>query len=69
MRLATGAAGLTAIIGAVKLWTLNTINDWASTSIVVSAGLGLIVVALVVVLWSHNRQRRRVTDMRDSALW
>ena len=69
MRLVTGAAGLAATIGAVKLWTLNKINDWASTAIVVSAGLGLIVVALVVVVWLHNRQRRRVTDMRDSALW
>ena len=45
------------------------IFDWTSTGVIVSAALGLIVVVLVLGVWLRNRQRRRMTDMRDSALW
>ena len=69
MRLATGAVVLAVMLGAVKLWPFNTISDWASTTIIVSAGFGLILIASIVGIWLRNRQRRRLTDMRDSALW
>ena len=69
MRLAISAVGLAAMLGAFIQWPFNTINDWASTAMMVSAGLGLIVVASIVGIWWRNRQRRRESSMRDSALW
>lgn len=69
MKLITGVVGLTIMVAVLKLWTSNTIKDGASTVVMVGAGLGLIVVAWVVVVMLRNRQRRRLMDTRDSALW
>lgn len=69
MPLATCAVALAAIFGALKLWPFNTLSGWASTAVIVAAGFGLIVVVFVLGVWLRNRQRRRLTDMRDSALW
>jgi Tfp pilus assembly protein PilW len=69
MRLAIGIIVLAAALGAVKLWTTGATSGWVSTEVMVGAGLGVIVVAWVVGVWLRNRQRRRLIDMRDSALW
>lgn len=69
IRLATCAVVLAAIFGAVKLWPFNTLSGWASTAVIVAAGFSLIVAVFVLGVWLRNRQRRRLTDMRDSALW
>jgi hypothetical protein len=69
MKLASSAIALAALFGAVKLWTNIKLSDWASPDFMVGAGLGLIVLVLIAVVWLRNRQRRRLTDMRDSALW
>lgn len=69
MRVATGIIVLAAALGAVKLWTSGTSSGWVSTGVMVGAGLGLTMVAWIVGIWLRNRQRRRLMDARDSALW
>ncbi len=69
MRLATAIIVLAAALGAVELWLSGVTSGWVSTGIMVAAGIGVIVVAWVVGAWWRNRQRRRLMDMRDSALW
>ena len=66
MRLATGIIVLAATLGAMKLWTSGATIGWAA---MVGAGLDVIVVAWAARAWLRNRQRRRLRDMRDSALW
>jgi len=69
MRLATGIIVLATALGTLKLWTSGATSGWVSTGVMVGAGLGVIVVAWVLGVWLRNRQRRRLMDMRDSALW
>ena len=69
MRVATGIIVLTAMLGAVKLWTSGATGAWVSTGVTVGAGLGVIVVAWLVGVRLRNRQRRRLMDMQGSALW
>jgi len=69
MRVAIGIIVLAAALGAVKLWTSGATSDWVSTGVMVGAGLGVVAVAWIVGLWLRNRQRRRLMDTRDSALW
>ena len=69
MRLAIGIIVLAAALGAVPLWASGAISNWVFTGVVVGAGLGVIVFTWVVGIWLRNRQRRRLMDMRDSALW
>lgn len=66
MRLATGIIVLAIVLGAVELWTSGATIGWGA---IVSAGLGVIVVAWAARVWARNRQRRRLMNMRDSALW
>jgi len=66
MRLTAGIIVLVAALGAVELWTSGATIGWGA---MVGAVLGVIVVAWVVRGWLRNRKRRRLTDMRDSALW
>ena len=68
-RVAAVIALLMAALGAVKLWSSVTAGDWSSAAIMVSAGLGAIVVAWIVRKDMRNRQRRRMMETRDSALW
>lgn len=71
MRLATGIGiiVLAATLWAVMLWTLGEIGGWISNGLMASAALGVVVVAWIVGAWLRNRQRRRLMDTRDSALW
>lgn len=69
MKLASSAVTLAVLFGAAKLWTSIKLSDWVSTDFMVGAGLGLIVLVLIAAVWLRNRQRRRLTELRDSALW
>jgi peptidoglycan/LPS O-acetylase OafA/YrhL len=69
MRLAIGIIVLAAALGALALWTSGAISNWFWAGVMTAAGLGVIVFAWVVGIWLRNRQRRRLMDMRDSALW
>ncbi len=60
---------LAVALGAMNLWKSKATSDWVLTGMMVGAALGMSVVAWIVVTWLRNRQRRRLTDMRDSALW
>ncbi|WP_244618330.1 hypothetical protein [Rhodoferax sediminis] len=57
---------MVAALVAAELWTSGAKRGWGA---MVGAGLGIIMVAWVVKVWLRNRQRRRLMDMRDSALW
>jgi hypothetical protein len=70
-RLATFAVGVVVILAAVKLWPFNaigTIGDWALT-VTIGAGFGSILAVWFLGAWLRSRQRRRLAEMRDSALW
>jgi len=64
MRLGVGIIVLAAL-GGVGLWMSGTIGNEVSTG----AKVGAIVLFFVVGAWLRNRWRRRLMDMRDSALW
>ena len=57
---------MAAALAAVKLWTSGGAIAWGA---MVSAGLGVIVLAWIVGVRLRSRQRKRLMDMRDSALW
>ncbi|OOG58188.1 hypothetical protein [Polaromonas sp. C04] len=66
MRLATGIIVLLAALVAAEPWTSRANVGWGVTLV---AGLGIILAVWIVRAWLRNRQRRRLMDMRDSALW
>lgn len=66
MKLLIFTVAVTAALVALKLLVPN---NWASLEVIVGVGLALIVVTVVAAVGWRNRQRRRLTDMRDSALW
>ncbi len=68
MRLTLSIIVMALALGAVSLWAFKA-PGWASTGVMVGAALGIIVVAGIVWAWMRNRQRRRLMDMQDSALW
>jgi hypothetical protein len=69
MRIVYGIFLLVATLVAFKLWSTGSAGSWISTEVMVGAGLGAIVVSLIVSVRLRNRQRRRLMRMRDSALW
>ena len=69
MRLAVGIIVLAAATGTVALWMSSDTSNWYSMGVVVVLELAVLVFAWVGVILLRKRQRRRLTDMRDSALW
>ena len=69
MRITFAIILMTTALVEAKLWTSGATNGWFSAGVTVGAGLAFIAVALVVGVWLRNRQRRRLLEMRDSALW
>ena len=68
MRVAIAVIVLAAALGALNLWTSGAAIGWISAGVLLGAGLGAGVIAWIVGIWLRNRQRRRLIDMRDSAL-
>jgi hypothetical protein len=66
MKLSIFAVAVTAALVVLKFWVPL---SWVSLEVIVGVGLALIVVTLVATVGFRNRQRRRLTDIRDSALW
>jgi uncharacterized membrane protein len=60
------AVAIATYLVALKFWAPN---NWISLEIMVGAGLVLIVATAVAIVELRHRQRGRLTDMRDSALW
>lgn len=58
-----------AAVGAVSLWTSKGTSDLVFTGAMVGTALGLSVLAWIVGAWLRDRQRRRLMEMQDSALW
>jgi uncharacterized membrane protein YdjX (TVP38/TMEM64 family) len=69
MRLVSAIVILTSALGAVGLWASPAIGDQISTGFKVSAALVILVVVWIFAVWLRNRRRRRMMDLRDSALW
>ena len=69
MRLVIGIVVLAAALGAVKLWASEAPSNGVLTGVVIGAVFAAIVFAWFFVIWLRNRQRRRLMDMQDSALW
>jgi peptidoglycan biosynthesis protein MviN/MurJ (putative lipid II flippase) len=66
MKLLIFAIAATAALVVLKFWVPF---SWVSLEVIVGVGLALIAVTVVAAVGLCNRQRRRLTDMRDSALW
>lgn len=69
MKIVTLALALAAILAAVMLWTSRIKDGWPSTAVLLGAGFGLVLLVFLVALRLRNRQQRRRSDKRDSALW
>lgn len=69
MRLAIGIVVLAVAAGAITLWASGAVGNSFSTGVLLAAGLGIVVAAWVARGWLRNRQRRRLMEMQDSALW
>ena len=69
MRVVAGIVAVIVALAAVKLWSSGVAGGWASASFMVSAALGVIVVAWIVRIGLRNRQGRQSMATRDSALW
>lgn len=60
---------LLALLGFVQAWRVTTGGGPVSTAILVLAGLCGCGGALAVRAWLRKRYRRRLLNIRDSALW
>jgi hypothetical protein len=69
MRLAAGILALAAVLWAAMVWMPGMTVEWSFAVMVGGAGLGVVLLGWVVSVLLRKRQRRRLTDSRDSALW
>lgn len=69
MKLVIGICLLAAMLWSARLWSINTGINPASAGFMVVGGLGIGLAAWAVRVWLRKRSRRRLSDMRDSALW
>ena len=69
MRLAAGLILLIAVLWAAMMWDTDVLQDGASGAILVGAGVGVVLLGWMVGLWLRKRQRRRMLETRDFALW
>ena len=64
-----GIVVFAAALSAVNLWASEALSNGVLTGVMSGAVLAAIVFAWVLGIWLRNRQRRRLMDMQDSALW
>lgn len=69
MRFETKISILATGLAALGLYLLGARTGWVSAGVMVNAGLGVAGIAWVLGIWVRTRQRKRLMDMRDSALW
>lgn len=69
MRLTAGIIALAAVLWAAMAWMPGMAVDWSFAAMVGGAGVGIVLLGWLVSLLLRKRQRRRLTDSRDSALW
>lgn len=69
MRLAIGICVLAATLWSAHLWNIDTDRGAVSATVIVVIGLGVAVLAWGASAWLRKRWRRRMLNMRGSALW
>lgn len=69
MRLAIGICVLLALLGFAQAWRVVTDAGPISMTVLVLSGLCGGGTALAIRAWLRKRYRRRLLDMRGSALW
>lgn len=69
MRLAIGICVLLALLGFAQAWSLATGAGPISMTVLALGGLSGCGAALAIRAWLRKRYRRRLLNMRDSALW
>lgn len=69
MRLTAGIFALAAVLWAAMVWMPDMTVEWSYAVLVGGAGLGVVLLGWIVSVLLRKRQRRRLTDSRDSALW
>jgi len=69
MRLTAGIFALAAVLWAAMVWMPDMAVEWSFAAMIGGAGLGGVLLGWVVSVLLRKRQRRRLTDSRDSALW
>jgi hypothetical protein len=68
-KLISAIGTLTTLSGAGILWVLDGLSGWPSIGLLAAVGLGAAAVTGAAKAWLHNRHRRQIMGMRDSALW
>jgi thiol:disulfide interchange protein len=69
MRLAAGLLLLIAALWLASMWDIDALQVGVSDTILVGAGVGVVLLGWMIGRWLRKRQRRRMLDTRDSALW
>lgn len=69
MKFAVGIVVLAIALGVAKLRSSDVTGIWTYAGVMVAAGLVVIVIAWILAVWIRTRQRRRLMETRDSALW
>jgi hypothetical protein len=68
MSAVTIALVLAALMAAAWPWLAPVLGQLPIVALV-AAGVGALVIVVVVARWHRHRERRRLMEMRDSALW
>lgn len=69
MRLAAGLILLITALWLATMWDTEALQASASGALLVGAAIGVVLIGWLVGRWLRRRQRRRILDTRDSALW
>lgn len=70
MRLAAALILLIAALWVATMWwDADALHASVSDAILVGSGVGVVLLGWVIGRWLRKRQRRRMLDTRDSALW
>ena len=69
MKFAVGIVVLAIALAVAKLRSSDVTSIWTYAGVMVAAGLVVIVIAWILAVWIRTRERRRLMETRDSALW
>jgi Flp pilus assembly protein TadB len=68
MSAVTIALVLAALMAAAWPWLASVLGQLPIVALV-AAGVGALLIVVLVARWHRHRERRRLVEMRDSALW